>query len=321
MYKTHPAYWPFLFCIDVIGYLFCWWPRLVKWKEPSSVLVIRLEHMGDVILTTPLFAALRRRFPHARIDVMVRPSAAAALQGNPNITNTILLEPPYFGGKGKWRAWLAMAKKRYDLVIEPHGDPRNILLAFWIGYYVIGFGSRGLGFLLNKKGKDEGHVIHKLLLLGKSVGATGYAKTTWHAFDDTIAKTLPKKFIVFAPETTKAEKEWSEKKWQTLASMIKGSIVLTGQKTKMHIPRSRNVVGKTTPAQLASILKKASIVVSVDSATAHIAKAVGTPLVTLFGPEDPKQWGYEDEQSIVVKNKNMNMTCNQVGRAVQKLLE
>ncbi|MDP6293135.1 MAG: glycosyltransferase family 9 protein [Candidatus Woesearchaeota archaeon] len=317
MYRTHPAYWPFLFVIDVIGSIFFFWLRFVPYAEPQRILVLRLELMGDVVLATPMIAALRNRYKNAKISVVVRPGSAAALQKNKDVDEIIKLQPPHFGGKGSWRDFLRLANKSYDLVIEPHGDPRNILVAFLAGNLVWGFGSRGLGFLLNRKGVDRGHTISKLLQL---VGG-GSTATQWHDFDDKISKKLPAKYVVFAPETTKPEKEWKDSQWQELAKKIKLPIIVTGQKQQLSIDKAISLVGKTSPAQLASVLKKASIVVSVDSGTAHIAHAVRAPLLTLFGPENAKEWGYSDDKSIIIQHTSMGMTASQVGIKVRKLLK
>ncbi|MAF35033.1 hypothetical protein CMO91_04270 [Candidatus Woesearchaeota archaeon] len=317
MYRTNPLYWPFLFVIDVLGGIFFFWLRFMPFQEPQRILVLRLEMIGDVVLTTPMLAALRRRFRHAKISIAVRPSAAPALAKNKDVDEVIKLQPPHFGGRGSWLALFRLANKPYDLVIEPHGDPRNILVAFLAGNLVWGFGSRGLGFLLNRKGVDRGHTIAKLLQL---VGG-GSTATKWCAFDDQIAKKLPKKYVVFAPETTKPEKEWKDSQWQELAKKIKLPIIITGQKQQLSIPKAVNLVGKTSLPQLASVLKRATVVVSVDAGTAHMAHAAGAPLITLFGPENPKEWGYSDDRSIVVRHPSMGMTPTVVGQKIRQLLK
>ncbi|MBI4144474.1 glycosyltransferase family 9 protein [Candidatus Woesearchaeota archaeon] len=322
MYKTKIYYWPFLCVLDIVGYFFFWWLRFIHFKRPGTIAVIRLEQLGDVIMSTPLFRALKSGFPNSKLTVIIRPSCAAALEKNPFVDEVVRIRPPYFSGGGSLKEFFSVFRRRFDLVIEPHGDPRNVLLSFFIGRYVVGFGSRGFGFLLNKRVKDDGRVVSKLLSLAGAVGCSADEKTVWYSFDAAIVKTLPKRYIVIAPETTKVAKEWSVSNWNALAFMLRkyAPVVLTGSGFVSDINTEVNLSGKTNLSQLASVLKNAVLVVSVDSGSAHIAHAVNAPLITLFGPENPDEWGYEDKNSLIVHNKIMAMSPELVLQACEKFL-
>ena len=100
-----------------------------------KILLIRLRLIGDVVFTTPLVRALRRRYPDARLEYLVEPHAAPVVAGNPHLDELIVATPPE--AKGRLLADAALARdlrrRRYDLVIDLHGGPRSALLALASG--------------------------------------------------------------------------------------------------------------------------------------------------------------------------------------------
>jgi lipopolysaccharide heptosyltransferase II len=113
-----------------------------------KILLIRLRLIGDVVFTTPIFRALRRRFPVAHLSYVVEPHAAPVVAGNPNLDEVIVATRP--DARGRLLADLALARRlraaRYDLVLDLHGGPRSAGLAWAtgaprrIGYTVTGRG-------------------------------------------------------------------------------------------------------------------------------------------------------------------------------------
>ncbi len=111
-----------------------------------KILLIRLRLIGDVVFTTPIFGALRRRFPGVHLSYVVEPHAAPVVTGNPNLDEVIVTTRP--DAKGRLAADLRLARRlraeHYDLVLDLHGGPRSALLAWAsgaprrIGYTVTG---------------------------------------------------------------------------------------------------------------------------------------------------------------------------------------
>lgn len=108
--------------------------------EPQMILWIRLDHIGDVVMSLPALAALRARFPTARIDALVRPAVAPLLRGVPGIDNLLTYDTPRFPeqgrGAGLFRT-LALVRRlrraRYDVAVEMRGDEIGRLLAWLAG--------------------------------------------------------------------------------------------------------------------------------------------------------------------------------------------
>jgi lipopolysaccharide heptosyltransferase II len=113
-----------------------------------NILLIRLRLIGDVVFTTPLIRALRRRDPGVRLTYIVEPRAAPIVMENPHLDEVIVASRP--DEPGRLAADLRLARRlraaRYDLVLDLHGGPRSALLTWAtgaprrIGYTVTGRG-------------------------------------------------------------------------------------------------------------------------------------------------------------------------------------
>jgi len=113
--------------------------------EPN-ILLVRLRLIGDVVLTTPLIAALRRRYPNSRLTYVVEAAAAPVVRGNRNLTHIVVV--PKTRGTARIRDDLALARRlrreRFDIAIDLHGGPRAAWLTWSsgapvrIGYRITG---------------------------------------------------------------------------------------------------------------------------------------------------------------------------------------
>ena len=99
--------------------------------QPVNILLIRLRLIGDVVFTTPLIRAIRRRHPDARLAYLVEPHAAPVVVGNPHLNEVVIASRP--DARARLAADLRLARRlrdaRYDVVIDLHGGPRSALLA------------------------------------------------------------------------------------------------------------------------------------------------------------------------------------------------
>lgn len=114
------------------------------------ILLIRLRLIGDVVFTTPLVRALRRRFPEAHLAYVVEPAAAPVVADNPHLDEVIVAAAP--GERRRARADMALMRRlrrpRFDLALDLHGGPRAAMLAFGSGARRrIGYAIRGRGWM------------------------------------------------------------------------------------------------------------------------------------------------------------------------------
>jgi len=156
--------------------------------SPSRILVLRLDSIGDVLLSEPAIAALRRRFPSARLDVAVGGAGRAVLEGHPAVDNLIVYEAPWHAAwrsqPVSWRqeigpllkALSRLRRERYDLVIELRGDFRDILYAAACrARATAGSGERGGGTLLtwDVPMAPGAHHLEKAFAIAEACGARG----------------------------------------------------------------------------------------------------------------------------------------------------
>jgi lipopolysaccharide heptosyltransferase II len=107
-------------------------PQLPITNAGPKILLVRLRLIGDVVLTTPLIRALRRRYPDARLTYVVEAAAAQVIRGNRNLTDIVVV--PRARGFTRVRDDLALARRlrreRFDVAIDLHGGPRAAWLAW-----------------------------------------------------------------------------------------------------------------------------------------------------------------------------------------------
>ncbi|MAG08644.1 lipopolysaccharide heptosyltransferase II [Candidatus Woesearchaeota archaeon] len=345
-YQINPKFKPFILIADMLGYALIHPILSLKRFNKAKIkriLVIRIDEIGDVILATPVFRALKEEFPGCKVDVLVKKGTKEVLEHNPNVDNTIICEKDWLRNKLDIAYFLSLAKKlkgKYDLMIELHTSPVNILLAFFIGGYKIGYAFRGLGFLSNKTrflAKKE-HIIDRNLDLLKLININHKSRKMDVFFSKKEEvyvnallkkhKLTGKKLICINPGTLRANKLWQNNKWaelsDTLMEKYNAYILFTGSSNEKPLVndiismvknknKAVNLAGETGLLQLAALIKRCRLFIGTDSGPLHIARAVETPLIGLYGPTNPFIWGYNEDKYKSVYKKLDCSFCNQEG--------
>lgn len=325
MYHVRWKYVPFIFIVDAIGYSLFFWRKLVSFRKKSirRVLIIRLDHIGDVLLTTPVIRALHHGLPAAKIDMLVRPFTKGVIETNSNINKIHVLNPPWFNREpANFIGLIRFVFKnffKYDLVVELHADPRNIILASLVGKYIIGYDIRGFGFLLNKTAVYAAavkHIIERNLDVVRSIGMDSSSKIDIVLTEKDIAFAdkllgVHSKVICLVPSTGRVNKFWYNPRWAVLADYLarkydakiiflggkEDAPLITGIIKQMKSRNGINLADRTSLRESAAIINKSMLLICPDTGMMHAAKAVGTPCIALFGPVNPKIWGYDDKQN------------------------
>lgn len=292
----------------------------------SRVCVIQTAFPGDLILSTPIFEALKSG-GHEPVAI-VRPSAEPLIRHNPHIDKIISYDKS--AGIGAFFKTVAEIKSQncdIALVVQKH--LRSALLATFAGIdkrigYDIAFGHS-----LYTQTVPFDRTIHAvkraLALCQPLVSTEGFSPRIYideqtRGEAETILRTHkidPNNFTVFAPGSIWATKRWPG--YGELARLMKSSlgydIVLTGGRDDYEICNkvvsvsggaAVNLAGKTDLLLSAAIIEKAKLVVANDSAPAHIAAAVGTPVAAIFGPTVTR-FGFApySEKSVVIENRDL----------------
>jgi lipopolysaccharide heptosyltransferase II len=318
----------------------------LKMSEVRKVLIIRLDHIGDVLLTTPLISSLKRNYSHLYVAILVGSWAEELVRGNPFLDEIIVLDVSWFR-RGKRRFDLNSLKelvakvkliraKGFDLVLEPRCDPLNILLAYAMDIpHRVSFDVSGVGFLLTKRVRypEMIHTIHRNLKLLEVIGGkVSKAKPFLPITDgeEEFARLFLKKhrllghtLIGFHPGSHPI-KRWPIEKFASLGERLAQDdfkVLVFGGKDEIDLARRLYGLMRVKPVlatgelslkQTATLIKACKILVTNDSGLMHIATAVGTPTVALFGPSGYQRLKFEPygkENMVLTKDSPCAYPC------------
>jgi ADP-heptose:LPS heptosyltransferase len=350
--------------IDAIGRCLSW-PFKVFGRKPSSsygrVAVLRLDHIGDVIMATSVFKPLRRALPASKIDAYIPSWAFDLVKASPEVNSVVVFDPVWFDRKrqggffAELKCVLALAavlkKGKYDAIIDLRGDFRQILAMWLSGARTrISYGITGGGFLLTHEAVHEKgmHEIDRDMRLVSFLGASSSAPAIdLHVSPEAIRKAeraLGENDVMGPYAVVHMSPGYSIKCWDT-DGFFAVSGYLSGAKDLMCVfvgaPDDSDIVknvisrlgkkgsdlcGKTDLEALAAIIRNASFFVGVDSAPAHIASAFKVPGVVLFsGVNDPDEWAPRDGSIKTIypgEGKDLSsVTPQEVCAAIDRMLK
>lgn len=301
-------------------------------KEPERLLAVNLNYLGDALFTTPALAALRARFPKASIDVMAGERAAAIIEGVPGI-DRLLVRPPRGGTARAVSLARTLKGGGYDGVILFQSILSNAVLAWAARVPLrIGFAQDGCGPFLThavaERGQGE-HIVDAYLRLAGAMSHNAASAAVAVARPDDLhlsiavspadaafadaffhAHEIATPVVGLVIGATRPQKRWPEEYWARLSEKLwsaagVASVLLGGPEETEAAERIKaqtrsplvSAVGQTTAKELAALVARLNVVVSGDSGPLHIATAMGTPVVALFGSTDPAEtgpWGPQD---------------------------
>jgi heptosyltransferase-1 len=281
---------------------------------PSRLLVVRLGSLGDLVHTLPAVAALHRALPAAEIDWLVDRVHAEFLHLIPVLSSIVVLDRPTVGG------WLdvrrALQRRAYDAAIDFQGLVKSATLARLSGARrVVGFERPGLRepmaawFYRERVATAEGlHVIDKNLALAAALGADPHTRefpikdVSSPALDAIHAQGVST-FALLNCGAAWPNKRWPADRFGRLAVWLRErhglrSVAIWGPgeaELAADVVRVSEGAAVAAPptglTDLVALARAARVMVSGDTGPTHIAGAVGTPIVALFGPTDPHRNG------------------------------
>ena len=322
-------HWPKRFaaaCFDSAGALLFFPARFKRRRRPSTIkriLAIRLDHLGDVLMTRPALAALRQRFPEAQIDFLIAGEFASLFEGTQEADRVIAFKNHWFSPRPSFFEALEESlnlikqfrKNAYDLAVDFRGDLRNIALMFFSGIPArVGWGITGGGFLLNEcpprpAGLHQVELNNRLLECLGIKGQVSNAPLRYspqraadfsRRFENRVPQHLAK--IVIQPGAGYPSKRWEEGKFKALIERILqkelGFIFLIGSEAERklipglaHHSSLMDLRGQTQLDELPILFDRCDLFIGNDSGPAHLAAAQGTESIVLFsGTNDARLW-------------------------------
>ena len=310
--------------------------RLPKNFAPERILVIKLDHLGDVLLATPVFSNLRRAYPNAELHALTGAWSRVVLEKHPDVNKVIEYNSPAFcrtgqptSFRGTFKLYRELRRQKYDLMVELRGDWRTVWFAF--GRLTPKRLSRAALQIANRLGFAQFSGTHETtrnLDVLKQAGIPTPVQTAifsvtaedkkWASdFLATYRIERQRPLIAIHPGSPIPLKRWLLDRYAELADWLiaqkRAQILFVGVEDEIPIiteiqalmrGESINVAGRTTLAQLASILHTCNVFIGNDSGPMHLAAGVGTQTIGLYGPGDPTRFGPMGEKCQTIRRRS-----------------
>ena len=296
---------------------------------------MRLDRIGDVLLSTPVIKALRDACPECYLAFMVTPYAKDIVDGNPFLDEVIVYDRQKYGNGmlGNIKFALFLAKKRFDAAVILHPTSRTHVITAMAGIpRRIGYDKK-MGWLLTKRvphTKQLGlrHETDYALDILRYLGISQASGKMYMPVKEESERRARDMFagagiggtdtvVVVNPGASCPSKRWRPENFAKAADAISKNcqariVIISDDKDRTFAgkvaesmkAKALDLSGKTTVSDLASILKRAKLFISNDSGPVHIACAVGTPVVAIFGRSDrglsPQRWGPSGARDIAL---------------------
>jgi ADP-heptose:LPS heptosyltransferase len=286
----------------------------------KKILLVRIGNIGDVLFTTPVIRKLRSSFPTAIIDIVTSPQGQIAVQGSPYIDNIFIYQKfPKLQRWFKRKIFInQLLKKKYDLciVLESNLEYTQFAYRACPRALRIGIDSQFAQKFLNKtiEFSRKKHALENYLcvlseLLGIKTDPEDYAMDFFFTPPDSLKKELYQYvkggFFVIHPSCSQGlpYRGWQADKLITVIKYLTAqglNIFITGTaedkepalllKELSGESLVHSFIGRSFN-ELACLIKNAKGIFCFDTGILHLARALGTPLLALFGPSDPKHTG------------------------------
>ncbi len=296
-------------------------------SDIHRILVLRTDRLGETLLTLPAVAALRTVMPGSSVTLLVHPELASLLAGSPGVEDVLPYDRaahPAWGVRA-WRLGRSLRERRFDLAIVSN-PMKELHLAVWVAGITrrVGYDRKWSWCLTrripDRKALGERHELEYTMDLVKAAVdeplpplVPRWPLPTFDREHGEVLQRLEEQgiqrsepFVAVHPWTSNPQKQWPSLRYQTVIRVLAQQLpvaVVGGAEARQAVrhllpaplPRVADLVGHLTLRQLAAILQRARLLLSNDSGPVHLAAAMGTPTVVLFGTPDaatgPKRWG------------------------------
>ncbi|RKU05452.1 lipopolysaccharide heptosyltransferase II [Candidatus Poribacteria bacterium] len=315
--------------------------RLSKDFTPKRILVVKLDHLGDVLLSTPVLSNLSQAYPDAELHALTGAWSRVVLEKHPDVSKVLEYNSPAFSRTGEptslkqtLQLYRALRREKYDLMVQLRGDWRTVCFALLrvtpkrLDRSALQVANR-LGF---PRFTGTHETTRHLDVLRKANVPTPIQTTTFSVtpgdkkwasdFLKTQQIDRERPLAAIHPGSPIPLKRWAPERYAELADWLiaqkRAEILFVGVKEEIPIiteiqrlmrAESKNIAGKTTLTQLASILHICNVFIGNDSGPMHLAAAVGAPTIGLYGPGDPTRFGPVGTKCQAIQRKQNCPPC------------
>jgi heptosyltransferase-3 len=313
----------------------------------KRILVIKLKQPGDVLVSTPVIRALKEAWPQSRLTYLVPRGTEEMVAGHPALDEVLVVDR-----RGQtWGQALGFALKlrqrRFDLVLELSGGDRGAIYTLLSGARErLGFERPGMPFWQRRgvftrllpRPPVRTHLVEQNLAALGALGIEPLEPRLEFFWDRAVADRIrellerlglaPRGFVVMHPGAGWRFKCWTPRGYARILEALQDRwdlpVVLTGsraareQELLAEILKESRVaphilVGQLSLKELGALIARARFFFGVDSAPMHLAAAVGTPAVALFGPSGAFNWGPWGEGHLVIQKDWDCVPCGRDG--------
>ena len=295
-------------------------PALWDWGSVKRVLIIRLRSIGDTVLSTPSLFALKRFLPHASVDILLEDWVAPVLAGFEHVDNVLTV--PRKSTAARARVAARLRRNHYDVVYNLHGGTTATLLAratgakHRVGYTDYQY-ARFHNYLSPASAslwqREKTHSVEQQLALPGWTGVPVSDRPPTHLAVTEIAATKMAErlktvglesapFAVVHPAAAFDTKQWAAENFAAVISELAArqipTIAITGPTEAELVDQLRRMSTTSIVSfpnlslpEVTALLSRARLFVGNDSGIAHMAAAVETPSVVIFGSSNRAHWG------------------------------
>lgn len=321
-------------------------------SEPHCILIIRFSSLGDLILTSPVLRELRRQFPDSHITLLTSEGFGRILANNPNVDQTIY-HPRQESLPQLGQLIKRLKNQRFDLVYDAHDSVRSKLVRWILRLFrpsmkclVIDKHSRQRVNLIRHKRHSQELKLSQRSRLLQPLGQIANQPLQHHtelypsAKDEQYVQQWLKQqnlkdapILAIGPSASFDLKKWPLEYFDQLVRELSSkslNILLVGgpnepettaiyQRFSTHIC---NAAGQFSPIQTAALLKKCALVICNDTSISHMAEAMGTPCLVLFGPT-VREFGYAPylSNSLMLETDLPCRPCSRNGKGKCRITE
>ena len=293
-----------------------------------KILLLKLKRIGDLILTTPALVALRQAFPEAHLTLCILENCEGLVPALPCVDETLVFR--YRRPNARLLARLATGG--FDVCLDFTGNDRSAFFSLlsraprritW--GWVKRSWHRPLAFneFVDSSVRENHTIDHHLDLLAPLGIGRRDVPVTLHlpqSADENAARILAEAgidgpYAVVHPGTARAEKYWVPERWAAVIDHLQGKLglpcLVTGSKDRFEQAHLRSIQAKLrTPWRdgsgkldllgLGATIRRATLLLSMDSAPVHFGAAFGTPQIALFGETNPFAWRPRHDRALVL---------------------
>ena len=327
---------------DAVGH-FIFRRREQVLSKPDSILIVRLDHLGDILGCTGIPQSLKGSYPSARILFLTTSSGKALLENNPYVDEVIVYDAPWFsrpgappGKNGFWRTIAELKKHKISLGLSLRGDARENLMLFLAGVrFRIGYGITGLGFLLDRELSYRANVPeaqHSLdVLRALGIRRDLMPPSLYFSEEESLqvkqaaSEATGRKVVGIQFDAGSQAKTWPEANRTVFLKEARikfhdAQLLFLGVDPAMKCWLDKNLngassainlVGKTTIRELLVRLKSCHYFIGPDSGPAHMACALEVPTLFLYsGTNLFEKWRPEAENADFLRNPVSCSPCH-----------